>query len=230
MTRQRQRFKTETDTVEIKENFLHYLRTQAPKKAAAIIKSKFPVMLSFTTDPFCQENMQSGITYDVLKILFENRIPVAILTKARPDAKMLGLLLDNRELVSYGITLTYNSVSETNRHERSTHNPAQRYEYLEKLYNAGIKTFISFEPIIDFDIVKTFVTMTKDYTNLYMFGLMSGDNLPDVERAKLYKFVESLKHRANGVPYYVKDSIRRQLSTYDFSGNFGNATLKTIQD
>lgn len=225
MLAMRKRFKYETDRVTIKPGFLDTLRIQAPKKAAQIIASGFPVMLSFTTDPFCDENLESNITYDVLKILFENNIPVAILTKSTPNLKLLDLIISNKSLCSYGISIAY-SGSEPDLHEPNAAVVSRRIDLLKYAHEEGLRTFASFEPIVDLEFVIESVKQTRDFTDLFMFGLMSGEKQP-IKTDSLQRFIVDLPGLCKGTPCYIKDSIRKALPGFEFDGNSGNATLKT---
>jgi len=104
------------------------------------------LFFTFTSDPFLPETTR--LTFDAIKIATNNDVPVKTLSK-RTDWFMdwycrTELFLDKQHLVAFGFTLTGHDELELG----ASTNQA-RIKFMQRLHNAGFKTWASIEPIID---------------------------------------------------------------------------------
>lgn len=111
--------------------------------------SKNQVFLSFLTDPYSSFNKKTKLTRKVLEILLENRIPVSILSKGGfnilDDLDLFKMFGDN---IQVGCSLTFTNNNDSLKWEKTASLPDERFETLEVLKKAGIKTWASMEPVI----------------------------------------------------------------------------------
>ena len=105
------------------------------------------ILLSFTTDPYCSSVQNE--TRKVLEILNFYGHKVAILTKGGsrclPDIDMFKQFGDR---IKIGATLTFDNNTDSLAWEPGAALPEDRISSLRTLHDAGIKTWVSFEPVI----------------------------------------------------------------------------------
>lgn len=128
-----------------KPDFVNELRAEAKRKRGL----KHQVLLSFTTDPYCNADVELQVTRTVLEILLENKIPVAILTKG--GARCLRDLDIFRQFAGHikvGASLTFDNAETSLQKEPGAATPEDRIQALRTLHENGIETWVSFEPVI----------------------------------------------------------------------------------
>jgi hypothetical protein len=74
---------------------------------------------------------------------------------------------------------------------------------MKELHNAGLKTFASIEPVIDFESSLNVINQTVKFCDLYKIGLLSGGKY---SREEAVKFM-ALVHQAGCKKIYWKDSF-----------------------
>jgi DNA repair photolyase len=106
------------------------------------------ILLSFTTDPYC--NAESGETNEVLRILNKYNHKVAILTK-NPNKAMRDVYIFKKfgDRLKIGSTLVFNNPKDCNEWEGGAEVSEIRISALNEYKLQGIKTWASFEPVID---------------------------------------------------------------------------------
>ncbi|MEA4935097.1 MAG: hypothetical protein VB102_00500 [Paludibacter sp.] len=114
------------------------------------------ILLSFTGDPYC--NMPQHYTRQVLEILNKYEHKVCILTKGGSrtlrDIDLFkkfvtnDLFTDSAPRISVGATLTFDNPEDSLKWEPGAALPADRIESLRILSEQGIRTWVSFEPVI----------------------------------------------------------------------------------
>lgn len=179
---------------------------------------KHGLFFSFSTDPMLDKTIDLTIDAALNAVMLD--IPVKILTKRAEWVdeflKYFGrheinihyeiygdsLFETKKHLWAFGFTLTGHDELEPN---ASTN--AERIEAMEKLHDAGFKTFASIEPIIDFDSSWLMIVESFSFCDLYKIGLESGKKY-DV--TKLIDFCQSVTHflsGKSGAKIYWKESI-----------------------
>jgi len=168
---------------------------------------KHGLFFSFTTDPFLSET--SELTWRAARFASDNDIPVKFLTKradwvdkylryysqltAKPYVKF------DQRMYSFGFTLTGHDELEPG---ASTN--AERIEAMKKLHDAGFKTWVSIEPIIDFGGSFRMIMESKDSCDMYKIGLLSGSKLKKVDALNFLTWVVNF---IPDTPIYFKDSF-----------------------
>ena len=181
---------------------------------------KYGLFFSFTTDPMLPETI--GLTMAAINALVVNGIPIKILTKCAAWVDLflskngpivcLGKAVHN---VAFGFTLTGHDELEPG---ASTNQ--ERIEAMQKLHEAGFKTFASIEPIIDLDSSFDMIMFSRGYCDLYKIGLMSGQKVDTAFYGLLRSFnlqvVNTLSHYPAKV--YWKESFTKHFSQFPAAG------------
>ena len=199
-----------------KDAFETFLK-EAVKNREQIIRDG-GLFFSFSTDPCLPENV--NLTMLCVSAATVMKIPCSILTKCTD------WLVDNRcphtlskGCVSVGFTLTgFDNL------EPGAAPTEERIQWMKILHDLGIRTFASFEPIINLETSYLLVEKTLPFCDLYKFGLLSG-KLPETDRLyKAFDFERRLENfyqdvcqvlkEANRKAYW-KESINKVLLHYD---------------
>ncbi len=98
--------------------------------------------------------------------------------------------------------------------------PSDRLAALEELHDAGIKTFASFEPVIDPEQSLRLMEASTDYIDVYKVGKIN--NWRGVD--KTIDWTDFLKRaldilRGAGKAVYVKEDLRREASSVHLYGS-----------
>ena len=132
------------------------------------------VLFSFTSDPYQPIEDKFGLTRTALQILNEHDIPVTILTKGGHRAMKDFDILSKNTNNAFSVTLTTDDPKESLAWEPGAALPAERIESLWYANNhAGIKTWVSFEPVINPDAVIRMIGETHRFVDLYKVGKLN---------------------------------------------------------
>jgi DNA repair photolyase len=105
------------------------------------------ILLSFTTDPYSRQIIHE--TRKVLEILNFYGHKVAILTKGgKRSLRDLDMFKQFGDRIKIGASLTFDNDIDSREWERGAVLPSERIESLRILHEEGIKTWVSFEPVI----------------------------------------------------------------------------------
>jgi len=115
-------------------------------KMAEGTKTKMPVMLSDTTDPYQPLEKRYLITRRCLEILVEHGFPLLIVTKSDLVTRDIDILKQTRAVVSMTITTPHDDVAKTVEPHASP--PDARFSALQEVADGGIPTVVRIDPII----------------------------------------------------------------------------------
>lgn len=185
--------------VEPRSGILEEVRKQLEKEQ---ITGKL-IHLCFTCDPY-PTGYDSTATREIIKLLKDHGNHVQILTKG--DGSRDFDLLDENDW--YGITISSNtniaSVAEPN-----ALSPGKRMKLLEKAHRQGVKTWVSFEPVLEPDAVLSIIAGYFDLCDKIKVGKLN--YWPsDVDWATFGQTAENVL-KETGVDYYIKDSLRAEM-------------------
>lgn len=108
------------------------------------------ILLSFIGDVYCENMDNSATTRAALELLNKYNAPVAVLTKGgKRCLKDLDVFKKFGERITVGSTLTFFDERKSLEWESGAAVPSERLEVLKILKQNGIKTFASFEPVIE---------------------------------------------------------------------------------
>lgn len=191
------------------------------------------VLLSFVGDPYTRSTDDNRETRRALELLLENHVPVAILTKSGPGCLVdIDLFREFGRSIMVGATLTFMDDGLSRQWEPGAALPSQRLEALRILKENGIKTFASFEPVID--PAQSLAVMRRsielDCIDLYKIGKLNG--MPAIERtidwtAFLRQALEIV--RDAGKEVYVKEDLRRAAPSVMLTPEETDADLHTVK-
>lgn len=158
------------------------------------------VHLCFTCDPY-PEGVDSSPTREIIKLLKASGNHVQILTKGSGERDLD--LLDGEDW--YGITLTGGGVCE----EPGAAQFSRRLYALGVAHRKGVKTWISFEPVVDREKVLTLLKTTRNVADRVKIGKLN--YWPsDIKWADFGREAEELC-KSLGLDYAIKKSLREEM-------------------
>lgn len=181
-----------------RENIVEEVRKQIEREH---ITDKL-IHLCFTCDPY-PTGYDSTPTREIIKILKESGNHVQILTKG--DGSRDFDLLDENDW--YGITL------DGNKHREGHYDnaPLFRYDNMIRAHKRGIKTWVSFEPVVDAENVLEMIVDVSPYTDKVKIGKLN--YYPsDIDWADFGRKAEALCKKL-GIDYYIKESLRKEMGS-----------------
>jgi DNA repair photolyase len=165
------------------------------------------ILLSFTGDPYC--DMPPTTTTRVLEILLRYRHKVAILTKGgKRSLRDLELFKRFGDNIKVGATLTFENVSDSLDWESGAALPEDRIESLKVLSGNGIKTWVSFEPVIIPEQSTSLLSKISSFVDAVKIGKINDYNGID-KRINWAEFIKNSVEicRDNKLPFYIKKDL-----------------------
>lgn len=187
------------------------------------------VLLSFAGDPYCRTEQVLRCTRRALGMLKENGAPVALLSKG--GARMLDdfdLIRSFGERIKVGATIIYASETYRNYEEPGAASIDERIATLRHFHDAGIRTWVSLEPVIDPGHALCVINDTIDVCDEYRIGKINYNRkLEDAVDWSL--FLDSVLRilRPAGKKIYIKRSLQdvcqdAELYPHEIDFNFCN--------
>lgn len=161
------------------------------------------IHLCFTCDPY-PTGYDTAPTREIIKLLKEYGNHVQILTKG--DGRRDFDLLDENDW--YGITLSTADNRLAGAAEPQAVDPAGRLVSLLSAKNRGIKTWVSFEPVIDTDVLDILQQFNVGFDKVKIGKLNYWPS--DIDWKAFGHEVEALC-KSLGIDYYIKDSLRKEM-------------------
>lgn len=164
------------------------------------------IFFTFTSDPFLPNTKE--LTKAAILLCLKRSIPVKVLTK-RSDWDIEGfiaILFEKfgeeypKDKIAFGFTLT--GCDEL---EPGASSNEDRIKAMQKLHEAGFKTWASIEPIIDLNRSLEMIKQTIGFCDLYKVGLKSGKKYDWRELRGFMLACTPLNSR-----FYFKDSFIEQ--------------------
>lgn len=168
------------------------------------------VLFNFMGDPYCEAEKKYKITSKCLSISLENKIPVSILTKGGSaclcDLEKFKLFGHH---IKVGATLTFYNKELSAKYENGAANPLDRLEALKILHENKIKTWSSFEPVLDIQESIMLIKKSLPFCDEYKIGKINNYNNLDktINWTYFLKEVVSIL-RSNNKDFYVKKDLR----------------------
>lgn len=154
------------------------------------------IHLCFTCDPY-PTGFDTSTTREVIRAIKDSGNHVQILTKGGGSRDVD--LLDENDW--YGITL--------DGAQHGVYEPYHRIADLIYAKRSGVKTWISFEPVVDADAVLEHIASLHDVTDKVKIGKLNYFK-SEIDWADFGRKAESLC-RTLGLDYYIKDSLREEM-------------------
>ena len=194
--------------VDVKINAPEILRkelSRKPKKGVALLGS--------VTDSYQPIENKYEITRAILKVLLEYDFSVSILTKSDLVVRDIDLLkqFSNCEV---GLTITTLSRQFAKDFEPCASSPQQRLNTLEKLHNAGIKTYAFVGPVLpnftDLRLIFTALKGKVDFVMAESLNMKCG-NRQDIEKTLEEKYPHLLPVYQSGFDQKYWDEVNEKL-------------------
>lgn len=179
-----------------------------------------PVLLSFTCDPYQPIDVDMTMTRAVIEILHEHSIGVQFLTKGGLAAvRDLDLFRRRHRWDAAAATLTFTDPEDSARWEPNAAPPADRIEMLRLYHEAGVRTWVSCEPVIYPEQTLQAIRQAAPYVDEFRLGGTNHKgNFPPGLRAIVERIPWPTYTRAAvalceelDVAYYVKEDLRPYL-------------------
>lgn len=174
------------------------------------------VHLCFTCDPY-PTGLDSIVTREIIKLLKEYGNHVQILTKG--DGSRDFDLLDGDDW--FGITYAgYDAKYVIDDipcpEEPGAISPHVRIQNLYEAHERGIKTWISFEPVLNAVDVLNYLELNPSYVDRVKIGKLNY-HPSDIDWADFGRRAERIC-QVNGMDYYIKDSLREEMEKKMITG------------
>jgi DNA repair photolyase len=192
--------------------------TALEKDARQLAGDPREILMSFTTDPYQRAEKRLKLTRMALKILMSNYLTVTILTKGgvwglERDMDLLTRNWHN----TWSVTLTHDDSAVSRAWEPGAALPEDRIESLRIAHSAGLKTWISFEPVIDPEAVYRLLEATAPFVDFYKVGKLNyHPRAREINWPEFCERVESQLKRL-GKPYYLKQDLLEAAGRKDES-------------
>jgi len=167
------------------------------------------ILLSFTGDPYSGNNNDD--TTKILEILLKYNHKVSILTKG--GSKCLNdieLFKKFGDKIKVGATLTFDNESDSIYWESGAALPFERIRTLKKLAENGIKTWVSFEPVIIPSQSLALLEDVSSFIDSVKIGKINNFNGLD-KKIDWNKFIKEAVFicRSKNIPFYIKKDLQK---------------------
>lgn len=187
LRRDREKFHSD---VRPRENIVEETRKQLEKEQ---ITGKL-IHLCFTCDPY-PTGYDTKPTREIIRLLKQHGNHVQILTKGFTGTRDFDLLDENDW---FGMTI-----------DGSEERPSDRFNQIYQAHRRGIKTWVSYEPVLDAKTVKNSIHAYRNAVDKIKIGKLNY-HPSDIDWKRFGHEVESLC-REWGIDYYIKDSLRAEM-------------------
>jgi len=186
-------------------------------------------LLSFLCDPYPPEEMEHEATKTVLRLL-AGIAPVAVLTKGGDRAlRDLDLYAEFASPVKVGATLTFQDSDKSSKWEPKAGSPQSRVQMLAAFHDAGVKTFASFEPVIEPDESLAIMETALPYLDEIKIGKWNHDQRANATDWHSFLSRALALARPTGVAIYVKDDLRDATKNANISAEESDSELHHLR-
>ncbi len=165
------------------------------------------ILLCFTCDPYQPIEKDLKLTRMALRTLNYYGLTAQVLTKggmlAARDFDILKLNKNN----AFSVTLTTDNPIESLKWEPGAALPTERISSLIKAHDMGIKTWVSFEPVINPEAVYRLIDQVKDFVDLIKVGKLNYH--PHARTINWPEFREKVIRQLKGLgkDFYIKKDL-----------------------
>jgi len=154
--------------IKVKKNLIDLLKVEVKKKRKGIVG------LSTITDPYQPIEKEFELSRKSLEILLKNGFRVSIQTKSDLVLRDLDILIQFKDFVDVGLTITFLDKDIARKFEINAPEPGRRINALYKLSENGINTWIFYGPIIpnvndDLELIKELVKIAKETNSIFYY-------------------------------------------------------------
>ena len=181
------------------------------------------VLFCFMTDPYNEQEKTKKITNLCLRIALRNKIPISILTKSSLVLRDIELFKKFGDNINVGMTLTMDNEKDSREWEPNAATPEERLDTLKTLKDNGIKTWASFEPVLDIKQSLNMIRKSIQFVGLYKIGKLN--NYKGIDKGMDWTgFMADAVGivRENKKNLYVKHDLRKFANGFKLYGNETN--------
>jgi DNA repair photolyase len=164
------------------------------------------IQLCFMCDPY-PAGIDTTPTREIIKLIKAAGAHVQILTKGGDRARRDFDLLDSGD--SFGITIS--SINDSHKEEPNAAPVVERMDTLRDADKRGIKTWISFEPVINTKDVLFLLKFLRDKNTLLKIGKLN--HVKNSTDWKAFGLEAERICKANGWNYYIKEDLRKCMTS-----------------
>ncbi len=187
-----------------RDNLIDRLSKELNSRSKALTA---PITLSFTSDAYQPIEAELGLTRRVITLLKHHGLRVEVLTKGGARAcRDLDLLGPEDAMAA---TLTFTDEKDSAEWEPGAAPPAERMEMLARAKEHGIRTWASFEPVIDPEQTFRLMREVAGVVDLYKVGKMNYRGVPVDWEDFAHRALDLLQEL--GVDYYIKKDLRSYI-------------------
>lgn len=186
------------------------------------------VLLSFTGDIYYKDSFLYGITRPVLELLNFYDVPVSILTKGGVRALVDLDIFRHFKRFQLGTTLTFDNDIDSKKWEPNAALPNDRIDMLRIASENGIRTFVSFEPVVIPEQTLHLMELAMPYTHHYKIGKWNHDKRAnDINWKEFGVKAMELCNKYNK-PFYIKNDLAREVDGVNIKPENRNPELFEI--
>jgi len=193
-------------------------------------KIREQVLMSFSGDPFCAAEVKERIMIRALELLSAAKVPVAVLTKGGKRAmSAFDVFRTFGERIKVGATIVLIDEDMATTFEPGAASIRERIATLGILREAGIRTWISMEPVIYPDQAIQVILETLGVCDEYRIGKINYN--PELGKDVDLKFVKDAIRilRDAGKAFYIKKSLQGVCPAGLLSSDETNADLLAVK-
>jgi DNA repair photolyase len=176
-----------------------------------------PLFLCFSCDPYQPEEEEYRITRRAITLIHSSSNRVRILTKngslALRDIDFLG------EGDEFGVTLTFASSEDSLMWEPGASSPDERINALYEAKKRGVRTWVSFEPVVYPEDVFDLIDKTASFVDIYKVGILNYvDKLPVEFQSRVpvvdwKSFADRVSRKLYnvGAEFYLKEDLLKAM-------------------
>jgi len=179
---------------------------QIEKDAVKMAGDPRPILLCFTCDPYQPIEAESKITRSAIRAINLHGMSVQILTKGGTRAIRDFDILARYPANTFGSTLTFMDPAKSRYWEPGAALPEDRIEAIRLAHDAGIRTWVSLEPVLDCDEALKIIQATHEFVDHYKVGKLNYLDLGINWSEFAGHAVEML--RSLNKSFYVKEDLR----------------------
>lgn len=181
---------------------------QAEKDAKKLAGDHRDVLLSFTSDVYQPAEERYQVTREALLILKKHQLHPTILTKGGALARRDFDILQSIPGAAFAVTLTCRDAKASLDWEPGAALPEVRIENLREAHKAGIRTWVSFEPVLYPAQVLDMIRETAPFVDLFKVGKLNyHPHAKTIDWPKFRVDVVALL-KDTGKPYIIKKDLR----------------------
>jgi len=168
------------------------------------------VLMSFTTDPYQPIDRELKLTREAIELFIKWTVPFTILTKAgMASLRDLDLMAAHPELCRYGTTLTLTDPVMEAYWEPRAAGLFSRIGALEQFHAAGIRTWVSFEPVIDPEQTLKLIRYCCQAGIVDEFRIGKMNHAISPTRIDHAHFLHQVRKELRGKQYIIKKDLLR---------------------